>query len=101
MSDHDPALSSRFCKAWNDPRYLTADGSEFKYDGSGEFILYRHKRYPYWVRQICLTCINVSEIEIGCSKKVNIDFSAHGVFLIPSYSKAKVFMLHGSSKPPF
>ena len=101
MSDGDSAFTSRLCRTWNDPLYTTADGKNFTFDETGEHILYRHKRYPYWVRQIRHTCINVSEIEIGCNKSVNIEYSAHGAFLIPSYSKAKVFMLHRSSTPPF
>ena len=104
MSDRDSAVTSRLCKTWNDPQYTTADGKMFAYHGCGEHILYRHKGYPYWVRQSRQKCVNVSEIEIGCNKSVNIEFSVHGAFLekhhqIPSFSKYKVFMLCGCSMP--
>jgi hypothetical protein len=64
VSDRDSAVTSRLCQTWNDPQYVTADGKWFAYHGSGEFILYRHKRYPYWVRQIPPKCISASTIEI-------------------------------------
>jgi hypothetical protein len=94
VSDGDSAVASRLCKTWNDPQYTTADGQRFAYQGCGEHILYRHKRYPYWVRQSRQKCVNVSEIEIGCNKSINIKFSVHGSFLekhhqIPSLSKCK------------
>ena len=103
MSDRDSAVTSRLCKTWNDPQYTTADGKRFAYQGCGEHILYRHKRYPYWVRQSGQKCVNVSEIEIGCNKSVDIEFSVHGPFLekhqIPSLSTSRVFMLCRSSMP--
>ena len=94
VSDGDSAVASRLCKTWNDPQYTTADGQRFAYQGCGEHILYRHKRYPYCVRQSRQKCVNVSEIEIGCNKSINIKFSVHGSFLkkhhqIPSLSKCK------------
>jgi hypothetical protein len=66
VSDRDSAVTSRICTMWNDPQYTTADGKKFAYHGSGEHILYRHKRYPYWVRQLSPKCTSASTIEIWC-----------------------------------
>ena len=62
--DRDSAVTSRLCTMWSDPQYTTADGKKFAYHGSGEYILYRHKRYPYWVRQLSPKCTSQSTIEI-------------------------------------
>ncbi|XP_052071137.1 uncharacterized protein LOC127709569 [Mytilus californianus] len=56
VSDHDSAVTSRTCGTWNDPIYRTADGHRFWHYGSGEFILYRHKKYPYWVHTLTTSC---------------------------------------------
>ncbi|CAC5415835.1 unnamed protein product [Mytilus coruscus] len=56
VSDHDSAMTSRTCSTWNDPRYQTSDGLSFGYHGCGEFILYRHKKYPYWVHTLTTSC---------------------------------------------
>ncbi|XP_071129173.1 von Willebrand factor D and EGF domain-containing protein-like [Mytilus edulis] len=56
VSDLDSAVTSRKCVSWNDPQYTTADGRQFWYHGSGEFILYKHKKYPYWVHTLTTTC---------------------------------------------
>ena len=60
VSDRDSAVTSRSCQTWNDPLYKTADGKWFYFQGIGEYILYRHKRFPYWVRQSRQKCVNVS-----------------------------------------
>ena len=60
MTDRDSAVTSRLCTTWNDPQYITADGNWFSFHGSGEYILYRHKRYPYWVRKSRQKGVNVS-----------------------------------------
>lgn len=49
VSDKDSELTGRYCGTWNDPQYMTADGKYFTYHGCGEHVLYRNKRYPYWV----------------------------------------------------
>ncbi|XP_076090111.1 uncharacterized protein LOC143062191 [Mytilus galloprovincialis] len=56
VSDHDSAMTSRTCSTWNDPRYKTSDGLSFSYHGCGEYILYKHKKYPYWVHTLTTSC---------------------------------------------
>ena len=80
-SDRDSVVTSRLCQNWNDPQYKTADGKRCAFHWSGEYILYRHKRYQYWVRRSRRKGVNVSEIEIGCNKSVNIEISWHDAFL--------------------
>ncbi|VDI62118.1 Hypothetical predicted protein, partial [Mytilus galloprovincialis] len=56
VSDKDSELTGRYCGTWNDPRYRTADGKYFTYQGCGEHVLYRNKRYPYWVHTLTTRC---------------------------------------------
>ncbi|XP_052066099.1 uncharacterized protein LOC127705790 [Mytilus californianus] len=56
VSDKDSEVTGRYCGTWNDPRYVTADGKYFTYHGCGEHVLYRNKRYPYWVHTLSTRC---------------------------------------------
>lgn len=56
IKDIDTNLELTKCESWSDPRYYTFNRKYFSKALSGEYILYRHKRSPYWVHTLSTAC---------------------------------------------
>ncbi|XP_076104146.1 von Willebrand factor D and EGF domain-containing protein-like [Mytilus galloprovincialis] len=56
IKDEDINIELAKCETWSDPRYYTFDRTYFSKSISGEYVLYRHKRNPYWVHTLSTAC---------------------------------------------